>query len=73
MILLLLFFRLFQQKLADAYNQKNRKNIAIIKWKNSLFFVAKASFWGEERNSKARVHYAGKQEFYCLSDALTGA
>lgn len=47
MILLLLLFWLFQQKAADAYNQKNRKNFAIIKWKNSLFFVAKVRFWGE--------------------------
>lgn len=47
MILLLLLFWLFQQKAADAYNQKNRKNFAIIKWKNRLFFVAKVRFWGE--------------------------
>lgn len=47
MILLLLLFWLFQQKAADAYNQKNRKNFAIIKWKNCLFFVAKVRFWGE--------------------------
>lgn len=47
-LLVLLLFWLFQQKLADAQNQKNRKNIAIIKWKkNSLFFVAKVRFWGE--------------------------
>lgn len=33
----------------------------------------RSAFEGKNGISKARVHYAGKQEFYCLSDALTGA
>lgn len=73
MILLLLLFWLFQLKLADAHNQKNRKNIAIIKWKKQCILCGKGDVLRGEWKSKAGIHHAGKQEFYCLSDALTGA
>lgn len=73
LLLLLILLLLFQQKLADAYNKRNRKNnVIIIKWKYSLFFMVKAKLW-EENEILKQEFIMQESKFYCFSDTLAGA
>lgn len=74
LLLILIVVLLFQQKLAHAYNEKNRKNNAIIiKWKYSLFFMVKVRFWEKNEFLKPEFIMQESKKCYCFSDALAGA
>lgn len=72
LLLLIIFLLLFQQKLADAYNEKNRKNNAIIiKGKYNLSFMIKVRFW-EKKEILKQEFIMQESKFYCFSDTLLG-